>query len=812
MLKNYFKIACRTILRKRVFSLVNILGLSIGLASVLIISAYLISELSFDAFHKDASRTYRMIEHIEDPGQPDRKVARVGGALGLASSEQIAGVTNHMRMMSLGSGGLNLVYGENEFETPFMVVDSDFFSFFDFPLISGRPEDVFSDPLNVVMSEALVAKFFGSEDPIDRTIKTHLNGEDYLLKVTGVMKKMPDNSHLDVDMLLDFSTINSFFNGFTSYYDGDWVQQSMTTYLKLNDAVDLTSIEAQINEMAKRNKPEELTWERSFSLQPLTDIHFGSAHLEGDMNNRKGDLSYLYIFAFIGVLILAIAFTNYINLSTIKATDRIKEIGLRRVVGADRNQLIMQFMSESVFISLISLILAITMIQFSGPLVILLFESNLLRFIYTTEFLGGLIGTVLVLGMAAGVYPALTVIKGKTVESLRNQTFGGKKQTFFKGVVLFQFITSLVMIVATLVVYNQLSFINDKDLGYDQEALAVIEISSNKARENEALILDGFRKDPDVIGASAVSRVPAEWKSYYQVSLRSNEAFEIEDVPFLGVDENFLDVFDIDLLQGRNFRSGEGDSTKVMINETMARQLGLENAVGQTLELYGVRTGAQIQGIRHTVRFQVIGVINDFHFQSLREEIPPMLFGFKHNILQNIDYYVVKLNANRMGETMERLKGVMKQFDPSPFGFNFLDEKLNRYYVEDEKRSNLFFIAAFIAVFIAFIGLFALVHFALQKRLKEMSIRKVLGANVKSLVILLSKDYAKLLLIALLIAIPISYIGMSNWLEDFVYRTSIEWWVYFLALMVCLGITAITALSQIGKAARKNPSEILRQE
>ena len=368
------------------------------------------------------------------------------------------------------------------------------------------------------------------------------------------------------------------------------------------------------------------------------------------------------------------------------------------------------------------------------------------------------------------------------------------------------------MIVATTVVYNQLSFIANKDLGYDQEALAVIDISSNNARVNQDQILNGFLNDPSVIDASITSRVPGEWKSYFELTIEDETSNSYTGIPFIGVDEHFLNVFDIDLIAGRNFRSNGSDTMRVMINETMARQLGIEAVEGQNVTLTGVKRGTQQLGLSGTVDFEVVGVMGDFHFQSLRDEIPPMMFGYKNNVLQSIDYFVVKLQAQDMGTTMERLKGVMKAHDPSPFGYNFLDDKLERYYVEDTRRSKLFFIAASIAVFIAFIGLFALVHFALQKRLKELSIRKVLGANIRSLVLLLSSDYLKLLGGALLVAIPVSYWGMSNWLNEFVYRTPIQWWVFVLALMVCLGITVITAFTQINKTARRNPAEILRQE
>ncbi len=810
MLKNYLKIAFRNLTRKRVFSLVNILGLSVGIASVMIISTYLISELSFDQFHSKADSIYRVLERIKAEDQDERLVSQLPGAIAVAGKTEIAGIEESVRVMQLG--GINLKYEDKEFEDDFVAVDENFFSFFDFKLLSGTAENVFKQPLSVVMSETQARKFFGNENPIGKTIDTHINSRDFVLTVTGIMEDMPENSHLNFEMLFALSTPDTFFDEFSSFFDTNWTFRAISTYVRLGAEVSDELVAQGLTDLVLRNRPDDFAEKGTFSLQALGDIHFGSIEVQNELNEREGDLTYVYIFFFIGLLILAVAFTNYINLSTIKATDRIKEIGLRRVVGANGRQLMTQFMSESVLICMISLVLAVTLLQFSSPLVTLLFGTDLLHFIYFPEYMLGLTGSVLALGLCAGLYPALTVLKGNTVMALKNQTLAGRKQTFFKGVVLFQFITSLVMIVATLVVYNQLNYITNKDLGYTAEALGVIDISSNDARVNQEMILNGFKNDPDVLAASITSRVPGEWKSYYEVSLEDDEKNEYTGIPFMGVDENFLEVFEIDLLAGNNFRGDSGDTLKLLVNETLARQLGIENAVGQTVGLSGIQEGVQVLGLTATIRFQIIGVIRDFHFQSLREEIPPMAFAYKQNVLQNIDYFIVKLRSQNMSQTMDRLKGVMKEFDQSPFGYNFLDDKLERYYVEDARRSKLFFIASSIAVLIAFIGLFALVHFALQKRLKEMSVRKVLGASISSLIMLLSKDYLKLLLIALAIAAPLSYWGMSGWLNEFVYRTSVSWWVFGLALLVCLLITAITALTQISKTARRNPAEILRQE
>ena len=811
MFKNYFKIAIRTLLRKRIFSFVNILGLSVGIASVLIITTYLISELSFDAFHKDADRTYRVLETIKTPDQPERTIAQTVGALSVAGKAQLPGLEDYVRIMQLG--GLNMVYQDKEFEDDFVAVDPNFFSFFDFKLLSGTSENVFKEPFAVVMSESMAQKYFGDEDPVGKVIDTHVNNGDFKLTVTGVMADMPANSHLNFEMLFAFATPDQFFDDFFSFFDNDWTNQSMKTYFKLGPSVDENQFLLDANALAEQNMREEQRGTRLISLQPLKDIHFGSADIKDSLNYREGDLTYVYIFSFIGLLILTVAFANYLNLSTVKAGDRIKEIGLRKVIGANRKQLMLQFMTESVLICFVSYLFANTLIQFANPLIQLLFGSDLVHFIYTPKLIALQLSVIIILGLMAGLYPALVILKSNTVMALKSQTTSGNRQTFFKGVVLFQFMTSLAMIVATLVVYNQLHYIENKDLGYSEEALGVIDISSNNARVNQEQILAGFQNDPDVISASITSRVPGEWKSYYELTLGDEQDRSYEGIPFIGVDEHFLEVFEIDLVAGRNFRGvGSSDSLKLLINETLARQLGIEKAVGQIVTLDGIKRGAQELGLSATLRFEVVGIIGDFHFQSLREEIPPMAFAYKNNPLQNIDYFVVKLRAKNMAATMDRLQGVMKQFDPSPFGYNFLDDKLDRYYVEDTRRSKLFFIAASIAVFIAFIGLFALVHFALQKRLKELSVRKVLGASIQSLVVLLSKDYLKLLAVALVIAVPASYWGLSQWLQEFVYRTPIQWWVFVLALLVCLGITAITTLTQIRKTARRNPAEILRQE
>lgn len=810
MLKNYLKIALRSIIKGKVFFLINVLGLSVGIMSSIVIAAFIVSEASFDKFHSDADRIYRIVETTESPRLGERDLANVGGAVGPVAQTDIAAVEEYMRIFELGV--LNLRSGENEFVEPFFSFDSNFFTFFDYPLISGAAESVLKDPMNVVLSESLAKKVFDEEDPIGKTIEAPTDNGNFTFVVSGIMQDMPENSHLHFDMIVAHDSPDAMFGGFMDYYNTNWESNAFTTYLKLTKEADIAQVGESLNKVVDSNRPENPQLEWFYGLQALGDIHFESAEIEGGMNYRESSIGYVYIFSIVGFIILTIAFTNYINLSSIHATDRIKEMGLRKVVGASRLQLISQFLAESIFYTLTSFLLAFTLIQALRQTITRVFESDILQYILRLDYMLIAGGITLLLGLLAGYYPALIIMKSQTTEALKSQTLGMKKQTFFKGVVFFQFVIALGMILATIVVYRQLDYINQKDLGYDEDGIALIEINSDAARENQERILTGFAGIPGVKSASAVSRVPAEWKPYYEVQVKNQQGDELHRIPFIGADENFLDVFEIELIDGRNFRNEGGDSLKIMINETLAEQMGIKRVEGQIISLVGIKRGAEELGLRESLKLQVIGIVKDFHFQSLRENIPPMLFAYKINPLQNIDYFAVKIEANNLENTMASLREVMKASDPSPFDYNFLDDKLKRYYKEDTKRSRLFIGASGIAIFIAFTGLFALVQAALRRRVKELGIRRVLGAGMNSLALMLGKDYLLLLGIASLVACPLAYLGISEWLNDFAYKTNISWWYFGLSLLICLVITALATMSQITKAIHRNPSEVLRNE
>lgn len=797
-------------MRKKVFSLVNLAGLSTGLAACIIISAFIVSETSFDRFHSDSDRTYRVIEQVEGGELGLRMNANVPGAIGPEAQRSIAGVEAYLRIFELGV--LNIRRGEKEFGEPFYSVDPNFFAFFDFELISGSPSDVMNTPMGVVLSSSAAKKYFGEEDPIGKSLEARTNNGDFTLVVSGLMKDMPENSHLHFDMIFPHSIPDEMFNDFLASFNSNWEYSNFTTYLKLAAPSHQHMVRDQLNQLISTNRPKNEERNFSYSLQALTDIHFKSELLEGDLNYRESSSDYVYIFSIVGLVLLTIALVNYINLSTIKATDRIREIGLRRVVGASRGQLVIQFMTESAFFAMFSLILGFTLIQLFRPYLAGLFGVDIIVYLIDARAILLIIGIVLTLGLLAGYYPALIVLKSKMIAALKNQTIGMHRQTFFKGVTLIQFIVSITMVLSTIVVYSQLNYINNKDLGYEKESITLIEINSNLARANQQQIINGFNSIPEVKAVSAVSRVPAEWKQYYEVELTNEQGRVVPRIPFMTVDENFLELFNISLVSGRNFRADSRDSLKVLINETLARQLGINEIENQKLTLSGIKMGSQELGLASNPVYEVAGIVGDFHFQSLRERIPPMVLGFKRHVLQNIDYFTVKLQSANPTATMLQLKEVMKSFDPSPFDYNFLDDKVARYYEEDAKRSNLFIAMSSIAVFIAFIGLFALVNAAIQRRVKELGIRKVLGAGSRSLTLLLSSEYAVLLALAMIIASPIAYWGISQWLNDFVYKTEIHWWFFGLALVICLAITGLASFTQIYKAVSKNPSDVLRTE
>jgi len=806
MFNNYFKTATRNLWRHKTFSLINILGLSLSIACFTIITFYINDELSYDAIHADSKRIHRLLEVSSKQGEPTTK-AQVSPRIGPESNKNFLEVEDVCRVFQIGFTVFE--YKSESFNEEFYVFDKNFFNFFDFELISGDKATVLDDPTSVVLSESYVKKYFGNEPPIGKTLINRTNLGDFQLTVTGVVKDFPGNSHIKFNMLFPEKSLERIFTWYKGWESTDWNTNTWITYLKLSPDIDLNSLENKILNLATDNKQE--TAGLGYHLQPLEDIHFHSSQVEGGMNLSPGNLRYVYIFFSIGLLIILVACINYLNLSSVQIIKRTREIGLRRIIGARFQNLFSQFISESILLQGIVIILAITFLQLLTPLFNQIAGKSVGFLDINAWLLAGILIFVFLLVLFSGVFPLILLMKSKTSLFIRRQ--GGKgKLGLQKGLVVFQFVISTMLIISTAVIYQQLDYINNKDIGYDSEQMIVIEINSNNARRSEESIISDFKNLASVVNASASSRVPTEWKIYPKLNVADeNGDIVISDAPFLGVDENFIDTYNIKLATGRNFSGTIVDTSAVIINQTAASLLGIDELEFETIDIVGGQIGSN-NFTEDGYNPRVIGIIEDFHFQSLRQKIPPIIMGYKQNPIQNIDYFSVRMAPGNQQETIDPLKEAMKKYDPSPFEFNFLDTKLREFYTLDQTRGKLFLFASVVAVFIACIGLFAMTVFMIEQRIKEVGVRKVLGASTRSIVFLLSRQFSILLAISFVLAIPIAIYFSNGWLEDFAYRINISWKVLTGAVL----ITFLVVLSTIGyntiKAAMTNPVDSIGHE
>jgi len=806
MFNNYFKTATRNLWRHKTFSLINILGLSLSIACFIIITFYINDELSYDSFHSDSKRIHRLLEVSSKQGEPTTK-AQVSPRIGPESNKNFPEIEDVCRVFQLGFTVFE--YKGESFNEEFYVFDKNFFNFFDFELISGDKATVLDDPSSVVLSESYVRKYFGSESPLGKALITKTNLGDFQLIVTGVVKDFPGNSHLKFNMLFPEKSLERIFTWYKGWESTDWNTNTWITYLKLSPEADLNSLENKILNLATDNKQE--TAGLGYHLQPLEDIHFQTGQVEGGMNLLPGNLRYVYTFSSIGLLIILVACINYLNLSSVQIIKRMREIGLRRTIGARFKNLFSQFISESLLLLGIVVILSITFLQLLTPLFNQITGKSVEFLNINTWLLSGILMIVFLLILFSGVFPLILLMKSKTSLVLRRQGSKGKLR-LQKGLVVFQFVISTTLIISTAVIYQQLAYINSKDIGYDSEEMIVIEINSNSARRSEESIINDFKSQVSVVNATASSRVPAEWKIYIKLNVANeNGEIVISDAPFLGIDENFIDTYNIRLSAGRNFSGTSEDSSAVIINQTAANLLGIDQLEFETINVVGGQAGSN-NFTQDGYKPRVIGIIEDFHFQSLRENIPPMIMGYKQNPIQHIDYFSVRLAPGNQQKTINSLKTSMKKYDPSPFEYNYLDSKLGEFYAVDQTRGKLFLTASAVAIFIACIGLFAMTVFMIEQRINEVGIRKVLGASVGSIVILLSRHFSILLGIGFALAIPIAIYFSNSWLEEFAFRINISWTVLAGAVLITFFIVMLTICYNTIKAALTNPVDSIRHE
>ncbi len=795
MFKNYFKIAIRNLFKNKAFSFINIFGLSIGLASFILISIYIKNELGYDKFQKHYDQIYRPVEVQQAPGLGSQDVAVTMGPLAPALKSDFPEILEATRILPMGEFYCRV--GDKGFYEPnILFADSSVFNVFTIPFIEGDPKTALSEPFSIVISKDVEHKYFGNEDPLGKIISLHnwLGANDY--KVTGVIKNYPKNSHLYFDMLASYSTAKSMIPNLSN-----WGDNFMATYILLQKGYPKENLEKKFPAFIKRHLPKDSWNDLKLYLQPLKDIHLYSSHIKFQTFNRnQGDINSIYTFSIIAVFILLIACINFMNLSTARSAKRVKEAGIRKVLGSNRKNLIYQFIGEAVIISLLALIIAVIIVELVFPYFQTIFPDKFtVSSTNNIGFLLQLLGIAIVLGILAGSYPAFFLSSFTPSESLKSSFASTSKGAFLrKSLVVFQFAIAVILIVCTGVVMDQMSYIQNKNLGFNKEHVLYMPIRDKDTRNKIGLLKNELLKNPDILSASAAAGLIGASGSQGTETIAGTNGKEQLMMRRSFVDFDFIKTMQMKILKGRNFsRDYPTDSNKaVIINEATVKNLGWKDPIGKIFEGKPDRT--------------VIGVVKDFNFYSLHTKIEPMIMAI---VPSQFHYLLVRIRPDNIKKTVDYLKDTWNNIVPNrPFEYSFLDQQLDRMYKNDENTGRLFALFSLITIIIACLGLFGLASFVTEQRTKEIGIRKVLGAKISGIIALLTKEFIKWILIASVIAFPLAYIISQNWLDNFAYRTQINFVIFIAAALIVILIAAATISYQAVKAALTNPVKSLRYE
>jgi len=791
MIRNYLKIAIRNLLRQRAFSFINIFGLALGIATCLLIALYVRFETSFDRYHTDADRIYRVVkDFVNDDGSrvPD---ATTPPAIAMAMQSDIPEIEHVTRLFPGWGRQYYIRYGDNRFiEEGVYRVDSSFFSVFTVPFVKGEPRQAFAKLKSVVISQRSAAKYFGSEDPMGKVLQLDDMG-DY--EVTGVFKNIPQNAHFNFDFLISIRTLNG-------NPDQQWGWYNFYTYIKLKKNTDIASVEPKIKAVFKKNQPENTNY---FYTQALTSIHLTS-NLKWELQ-PNGDITYVYVFICTGLFLIVIAGINYVNLSTAKSSLRAKEIGVRKVSGAFKSSLIFQFLSESVLMVLIAFLFAVMLTQLALPYFNMITAREFELFAPETyTLLTYALISVILLGVLAGFYPALYLSSFKPIQIMKGiRLRQGGIFSLRRVLVVLQFSISIILIIGIIVISQQLDFIQQARLGFEKDQVVVIKDIGYLSRGTRSSLKNSLNNITGVESVAASDGIIGGQNWTNGVRMKGSEVSIL--LNFLNIDVDYLSTMKLELKEGRGFsREFPGDTLDgIILNETAVRQLGVPEPVLGQLIVWGED--------EDTVYYaKVIGVVKDFHFTSLRSEIKPFAFVTDNSRQW---YFNVKVNAANLPETIDKIRETWNTAVPErPFQYYFLDTVFEKLYQSERNFRIVFLYGTTLAIIIACLGLFGLSAFVTEQRTKEIAIRKVIGSRISQLVLLLSKEFVSLVLISFFIAIPVAYFIVTNWLKDFAYRIDIRWWVFVIAGLAALVIALVTVSLQTIKAATSDPVRSLRAE
>jgi putative ABC transport system permease protein len=805
MLKNYIKTALRNLFRNKLYSFLNIAGLAIGIACCVLILFYVQDELSFDRFHENSDNIYRLVPTFTT-SERTMYMATNAHVQGPMLKSEFPEVLNYVRFTSYGSRK-SIQYKEMTFnEEKFLWADDTLFDVFSFKLVKGSPKDALVKPNSLVITEEMAEKYFGDEDPMGKTL---LVNNDALYMVTGMMENVPKTSHMRPDFFASFSTLDLKPTGNTTQ---DLLMQiNYYTYLLLRDGADYEDLEQRFTESLNTHIGaflKNVGGSAELELQPLKSIYLHSDR--EDEIERTGDIAYVYLFSGIGLFILLLACLNFMNLSTARSANRAKEVGLRKVVGALRSQLIKQFLGESMILTLIAVIFSLILVFFSMPVFKSISGKDLgMDYFSNPVLLAGLFGLFVIVSLIGGSYPAFFLSAFRPVEVIQGKLKRGAKSSVLRiALVSLQFTVSIVLIIGTLIVSQQLNYVKNRKLGYDKDHVVSFRMRNPETQRKYEAIKNDLIQHPSILDVSASTTIPlgaSDFSVHHPVGKPEDEIIMLFAQI---VDEDFIGTYKMEIVQGRNFSKEfpTDPEEAIIINEAAVNKLGWQDiAIGKQIERFTSLTTRR--------KYRIVGIVKDYHFQSLHREIQPLVlfnrapYDFSYNRMS------VRVKPENIQETIGFLKSKWKEFDSQyPFEYAFVDDQYDELYRAEERLGQLFGYFTALAIVIGCLGLFGLTSFAAEQRTKEIGIRKVLGASVQGVVWMLVREFTKWVLLAVLIAWPVGYLVMNSWLQNFFYRINVGFDTLILAALLALIIAIITVSYQAVKAALANPVDSLKYE
>jgi putative ABC transport system permease protein len=802
MFTNYIKIAFRSLWKHKAYSFINVAGLAVGLSCCVLIGLFVKEELSYDRYNPKAERLYKVVMNTRTP-EKESAYALSPAPMGATLVRDFPEVQSSVRLFTFFGDAVVSLGDKHLLESRIVFADSTFFDLFGIPLVAGDAGRALAEPNTIVLSESMARKYFEKTDPVGRTLRLN---SDFDVRVSGVMADIPRNSHFHADFLVSMASIG--MSRSTSFITNN----NFHTYVLLREGASAQALEAKLDAEVKRYAAPQVAeryghsydertaagFSTSWSLVPVTDIHLHSQR-EYEIE-PNGSITTVYIFSAIAFIVLLIACVNFVNFATARSATRAKEIGVRKVVGSNRTQLIAQFVTESVLLTFLALIIALVIVELFLPAFTSLSGMQIGTAFFTDGFwLPTLIGVALVVGLLAGAYPALYLSSLRPTAALKEaMASGGTAATVRNGLVVFQFALSVALIVGALTVQRQLVYLSNQNLGFQKDQVLVIARASSLGREKESF-KQALSALPQIVSVAASNTLPGRLfgRSTYR-DARAETSYALQE---MDADAEFIPTLGMKIVAGRNFSASlASDSSAVILNQSAARLFGWADPVGRQLAY---------PSSQEKWRGRVVGVVEDFHFESLRSRIQPLV------ILHQpwYQYLSVRIRPDNVRATVQAIEAAWKKFAPDqPFEYSFLDKDFDALYHAEQETGTIFEIFSALTIFIACLGQLGLAAFMIEKRTKEIGVRKVLGSTVSGIVGLLSKDFVKLVLIANILAWPVAYYAMNRWLENFAYRVEISPWTFLLAGALALSMALLSVMAQAIKAALANPVEALRYE